>query len=302
MDYIAQLNEKLADIIVDFRENNRNNYPIFIVGAPRSGSTLVFQAVVSALSISYPTNLIARFWSNPVVGLILQNELFPGSQDFMSSFNSIHGYSRNFPLEPHEFGYFWSRWFDHSQTHYSGPGTSVDESFKKEISNLMALTCSNWCFKNLTLGLKISLLKQIFPEAKFIIVNRNPHDIATSLLQGRKELFGDVTKWWSLIPKEIKLIKDFCPEEQVVAQIFYTYNQIYSDIKNICSTDYIEIEYVKFCNQPNREIYSIAQHFQLSIRQNLPELFSNTPKEPNFGIQKFVDKYFSSGALYKGSF
>ena len=169
INLIKKMNSLLSGLngLEDIQDNSKTEYfPIFIIGAPRSGTTLIYQSLISALDVGYPSNLIARFWENPLFGYALQNDIYPDSYNFISSFESIHGYSKNSALEPHEFGYFWSRWFDDSKTHYTSPNTEVNPLLKKEINTLQNLSQKNWIFKNLTLGLKIPLLKKKFVYRK----------------------------------------------------------------------------------------------------------------------------------------
>ena len=50
-------------------------------------------------------------------------------------------------------------------------------------------------------GLRIGLLKEVFPDAKYIVVNRDPFFVAQSLLLARKKIYGDIIHWWGMMPK-----------------------------------------------------------------------------------------------------
>ncbi len=268
-------------------------FPIFIIGAPRSGTTLVYQALISALDVCYPSNLIARFWENPLLGYALQNDIYPEFSKFISSFESMHGYSENSALEPHEFGYFWSRWFDHSKTHFTSPDTEINPLLKKEINALLNFSQKDWIFKNLTLGLKIPLLKKKFPKAKFVVVTRTPGSVAASLLMGRIKRFGNKNHWWSLIPKEIDRLNQCSAEEQVVAQVFYCYRQIFDDLQILNEQDYHIVDYRQFCGKTKAIVTEIAEKWDLNVVNEIPLKFKCDLTTPPLKIAAYVDQYFT---------
>ena len=90
-------------------------YPvIFVVGAPRCGSTLVMQWLARTGKFAYPSNLLSRFYGAPYIGAKIQklitdpeydfnNELFDFDNEI--SFESNLGKTKG-ALEPNEFWYF----------------------------------------------------------------------------------------------------------------------------------------------------------------------------------------------------
>ena len=48
---------------------------IFIVGAQRSGTTLLMQLMTQYFELSYPNNFIARYWDSPYIGAILYKNI-----------------------------------------------------------------------------------------------------------------------------------------------------------------------------------------------------------------------------------
>ena len=94
--------------------------PIFIVGAPRSGTTLVYQALANQIDFSFFTNWVNIFPSSPVFASIkLSGKL--GNSDlnyFKSNYGLINGIN-----SPSEAGFIFREWFD----------TSSKESVNSEI-------------------------------------------------------------------------------------------------------------------------------------------------------------------------
>jgi len=110
---LFEMNQTLYPKELELISNFTNpNLPIiFIVGAQRSGTTLLMQLMTSFFKLSYPNNFIARYWNVPFIGAVLYNSL---SRNLNKKNNiDLHsdlGYTSG--LEgPHEFGYFWKKWF-----------------------------------------------------------------------------------------------------------------------------------------------------------------------------------------------
>ena len=106
---LKDLNAWLAPVSVAARETySSGTRPVlFVLGLPRSGTTLVAQALAATGALTYPSNFLARFWEAPVVGLRIQQALGIGEQgerDFTSDYGVTGGWS-----DPHEFAYFWER-------------------------------------------------------------------------------------------------------------------------------------------------------------------------------------------------
>jgi len=49
--------------------------PVFIIGAPRCGSTLLYKVLTECFKFFYFSNLTARFYKTPICGSLLQNML-----------------------------------------------------------------------------------------------------------------------------------------------------------------------------------------------------------------------------------
>jgi len=293
-NYICQLNEwLLADEIKisEYQDAEKKCFPLFIIGAPRSGTTLIYQALITRYKVEYPSNLIAKFWNNPIAGYALQKSIVK-ENDYSSNFASYDGFSDNAFMEPHEFGYFWGRWFPDKNSHYSSPNTKVSADLSRTIKGLMNVSQNSWVFKNLTLGLKILLIKRIFPAAKFIVVIRDIYNTAVSLMNGRIRRYGNKDSWWSLIPQEIARIRKMSAEEQVVAQVYFTYKQIQRDIVGINDNDWAVLYYEEFCKSPTEYFANKISKLNLEKKNTLPERFPiKMCRKHDNEIPKYICKY-----------
>ena len=53
---------------------------VFVVGVPRSGTTLTYQVLAATGAFAYPSNVVARFWRRPGHGVRVQRLLDHGRE------------------------------------------------------------------------------------------------------------------------------------------------------------------------------------------------------------------------------
>ena len=269
-------------LISDF---DRPQLPIvFIVGAPRSGSTLLSQTLAQTGSFSYVTNFVARFWIAPYVGMLIEDALgiqkLECDQSFVSKFGVTEGW-----VGPHEFGYFWARWFHFGETHQLDDKEleEVDlDALRKELAALESVYNKPLCFKYLPFGLHIPFLAEHFENSIFILCHRQPVYNMQSLLLARSKILGDEGHWWSLRPKEYPNLLSTSPYEQIAGQIYYTLKEIEISFSSLSPERFLHILYDDLCSQPrvevNRVVEAVGQtgveiHWKPDV---IPERFEST--------------------------
>ncbi|MBV7331992.1 sulfotransferase [Chloroflexi bacterium TSY] len=145
----------------------------------------------------------------------------------------------------------------------------------------------NYRVKNLTCGLQVRPLAQIFDQSFFIYCKRNPLYTMQSLLLARREVMGDEKKWISLRPKEYPDLLSLTPYEQVAAQVYYIAKDIEDSLRSLPTTQHVEIQYEDMCLQPYhflKKIMSSITHLENKANFTLiPEKFMTT------NIQKVSD-------------
>jgi len=234
--------------------------PIFIIGAPRTGSTIFYQAITNYWDIDYINNLESLLYKNIILGKLLSQKIFKSKchNNFKSCLGATKGYN-----SPSECGSFWYRWFP-TDRHFVG-ADELAESQKREmrrvVSAMIALKKKPLFFKNMNCGQRIGALSQIFPEAFFIYCTRNPLYTAQSLLETRKMVYGNYNTWWSIMPKEYHKLQLLRPAEQVVAQIYYIEKQINKDLEKYYSGKWIELKYEHFTENPLQQLQTIRSFF-----------------------------------------
>jgi len=231
---------------------------IFIVGAPRSGTTLVLQTIINHLNIGYVNNFIAKFWQAPTVGAMLFKSLdlpLPAI-DYQSEYGfttQIHG--------PHEFGYFWKRFFKYDESHELDPDklNNIDSNLLlREVASLETAMARPLVFKNPpALSLQIGYLKTTFPKAVFIHCKRKLLHNALSILKGRMQYMNDVNAWFSTKPREYDQLKSKPIPAQIVGQITAINEKIEADLQEIPEQNKLTVPYEEFCLNPSSFVQEI---------------------------------------------
>jgi len=185
--YLHQFNELVAKHSWELPENTLP--PIFIVGAPRSGTTLLTQVLISSFELGYIDNISSKFWTNPLMGVIISNAIEPFQDRILSDYSSNIGFTKG-ANGPHEFGYFWKRWFSYGKTHELTDAELKripSNEIQKEIHQLSSFFNIPFLFKNaVAITLQVAFLARIFPKAIFLYCNRDPLFNAQSLLLSTK--------------------------------------------------------------------------------------------------------------------
>lgn len=259
---LTELNSLLSpverELLTD--TDGRDSQLIFIVGMARTGSTLLSQILASSGAFAYPTNFLARFWEAPLVGARIQDALQILKSESIT-FGSDYGVTSGW-AGPHEFGYFWERFFTFVDYHVCSKADweRADlDLLRREVVSLLTYYDKPFFFKNMTCGLNIQLLSSVFPNARYIHVKRDPVYVAQSVYQARVKRLGDRTNWYSLRPAEYHTLKQYPVEEQIALQIRHVVGTIDEALGTLHPEHSIEIHYEDLCSDPEREIERALQ-------------------------------------------
>lgn len=233
--------------------------PVFIIGAPRCGSTLLYKVLTERFKFSYFSNFTAKSYKIPICGTLLQNIL--GVRARTGEYNFNYGQVEDLG-SPNECGEFWYRWFPRGMHVYVAPGQTPARNLKElraEIGGISAVSKRPIIFKNLYNSMRIAPIVEAMPEAVFIICRRHYIDNALSILKGRTKNLHSKDNWWSLPPKEIDYLANLSWAEQIAGQVYYTYQQIEDDKKRFGTERFIEIKYEEFCANVHSSVTRIEE-------------------------------------------
>lgn len=260
-ELFERINNSLEDIEQEaIKDFNKPEIPVvFIVGIQRSGTTLLMQLLANHFEINYPDNLIARFWRAPYIGAQLKEQLaYKIENDLTSDLGFTAGIS-----QPHEFGYFWKRWF--SDTTSDALENSEAEKLNKELDAWQKINNKPLVFKNLIQVVpNLVQIAQKIPNSYFLFVKRQNEFVIQSTLNSRKKMFGNHHEWFGIKPSNFKdIIQQKDPVLQVTEQVYYL-NKDFKDFKKAVRSERIlTVEYEKLAENTNLHLEKIKDWLQL---------------------------------------
>ena len=205
--------------------------PVFIVGAPRTGSTIIYQALTNAYQLGFIDNTACTWHRNLRFGLWLSQKKY-GDQPH-NNFKAEHGSTRNYGGHaPSECGQFWYRWLPkdrHFIDHHEVTSKMVTE-IRKEVLGVSAYLKQPLLFKNLNAGQRLRLIRKAFPSAKIIFIRRDPRFVIRSILKAREKTGVAPGDWWSIMPPNVKDLLSLSECEMSAAQVYYVEKQIQQDL------------------------------------------------------------------------
>ncbi len=230
-------------------EPRADRTPIFIVGAPRSGTTLAYQLLVEGLDVGWLANAHAARASD----VVAVEQAAPGRERRLGSdFDSMHGDTRG-EWGPSEAGEYWYRLLPRNR-HQQGVG-DVTDTLRADVAAMVRAFAdaagSSVVFKNTLNSLRVPLLAAALPEARFVLVERDLADNARSLLVGRVKR-GDVDAWWSARPDgaDELVASGAGPAEQVVWQAREVNRVAREDLEACAAGRWIRVGYDELCDDP----------------------------------------------------
>ncbi len=216
--------------------------PVFIIGPPRTGSTILYQALTQKLEVLYIDNLINMARNNTFIGFYLSQKIYGNTSH--NSNSSDRGATKGLH-SPNE-GLFWYKWLPKDKHHFN-PKELKEESIS-EIQNLLTAITNKYdkplLFKNLSFSVRLPFIKRLFPDAKIIYIKRNPLFVVQSVLLGKRKSNTPPNQIWSIKPKQYKQLAEMNDEiQQVVWQVYLIEKQIHEDIVLFNQQQVITVEY-----------------------------------------------------------
>lgn len=239
---------------------------IFVLGSPRTGSTLVYQILVNYFNFFYFSNFIAdNFPEHPSVGAALDQVMNPRSFiDYESKFGKTEGV-----WGPSEASAVFRNWFggEHpAQTKSCNILPGQELHFLKSMKSIYALTGRPILSKNAWNCFRIAAIMRLFPQAHFVWVRRDIGESAVSDLAARYRR-GGATVWNSATTSNYLEIQKLPYWQQVVEQQFEYNKSVEADLQQFSHGQFIEIWYEEICGDIERQLSRLESHFSA---QHLP--------------------------------
>jgi len=293
-------------IFTHFYKRRINEYvmkkpPVFIIGHWRSGTTFLHELLSSDPQFCY-----VSLWNTMLPDSF---PLFDSTKQFLSHFLPQTRPMDNIEVEidgPYEeeagiavlspWSFFHGLHFPRNaeeqylkSIHFTDLSQSEQKTWKKMYEDFMKTVVFSHDGKQLLLKdpantARIPLLLELFPEAKFIHIYRNPYNVYASTIKMRNKVLTKL----ALQQGNQKIIK-----EQVINNYKRLMNAYFKQKKLIPANHLIEIRYEDLVKQPMEKVKQIYHQLNLTRLENaLPAMNQYLQQKKNYktNVYQFDDK------------
>lgn len=237
-----------------------NNQPlVLIVGAPRSGTTLVYQTLAHYLDVTHPPNISAVLKRSPITAARLQRRFgsssTPRFENYYGQTSHLSGCNDAFSI--------WNRWLGEDRYQPRQTLTDDESADMRQFFNAWTNAFNKpFLNKNNRNAFATELLAEHLPQAKFVVVRRNPMFVAQSLIVARQRIQGNKQTAWGLESTHSSDSRDpLAYVDSVCRQIKTIDREMNRQLATIDSSRVFDMTYESFCETPQQMIAAIASKF-----------------------------------------
>ncbi len=258
--FLRALNAHLAERFEhDWPARTASPPSLFMIGLPRSGTTLLMQVLCACLDVGYIDNVAARFWRAPLTGIRLSRAVLGRRRD--RSWRSDHGKTPD-PAGPHEFAYFWHWLLRMERMPPYDPdvdGRAIDwDLVRRVLDNVSDAFGAPTIHKAMHAGYHVARLAQALPDSLFIHVRRPLLDVAASLAAARVRYYGDLQAWWSLFTPDYEALRTAPWWRQIAAQVTWLARRQAQGLAAVDPARVVTVPYASLCAAPAAVAQDIA--------------------------------------------
>jgi Sulfotransferase family len=254
--------------------------PVFIVGPPRTGSTLLYQLLVRRYCFCYFSNLLNAFPRTPLALAKLSKPLggFDAADDFSSQYGHTHGW-----YSPNQGRECWTRWLPESPNALEPAAVQSDVKMRirATVCALQRICGRPFVNKWPPNSVRVRLLADIFPQALFVRISRAAEPTVLSILRGRRELCQRGSGWFSVKPPGYRqVMKERAPEQQAAWQIASIERAIDADCTALGAERFFHVHYEDLTHRPRDVLDAVAAFYgraagtMLEKRCEIPRRFA----------------------------
>lgn len=258
----------------------------FIIGNPRSGTTFFTECLANSGCFSYPTNTLARFSYAPYIGALVQQLLFNKDFDPLNElnytdssilFNSNLGKTSGF-LAPNEFQHFFRNYISNYFPEYikQEEFKTIDfEDMKRNLCLIENVFQKPFITKAIMVQYNLADFYKEIPNSIFFYLKRDPFYVMQSIYMAREKYYGDLSKWWSVKPKEYESLKNKDVYHQIAGQVYHTDLSIQQSLEQIPEDKKLLVDYEDFCENPQKYFQKIKELYKEKNIEFISDNISN---------------------------
>ena len=238
----------------------KNRYPpLFIIGPPRSGTTLVYQYVLNTFHFGYFPNISKSHPHACVAAACLGKRKQPYEP---IPYASRHGIMEG-AMAPSDGWDIFGRWFPNVDFSQPVRDRRLYE-LKTIVSLFERLFGAPFANKNNANSVRISHLSRLFPDAIFVHVQRELVDTVISILEARRVLGLQPEKWWAVPPPQFRDQPFSSVVDMTIHQVWGLNAWIQQSLRDLPGDQAIKIEYDDFCRNPCSLAAQVGRSFAAS--------------------------------------
>ena len=244
--------------------------PVFVIGMPRSGTTVISEAISLHEEFGWISNYLTKFpnyvWISMLNRLCFISKIGIYIRGRKPQTNNLNSFFRKFFPYPSEAYNIWEIFLGKKfRNDYLFRKVATEEERKNVIEyfkKVLKYQGKKRLFVKLTGPPRIQFLTSIFPDAYFIHVIRDPRAVVNSLLKVKfwREGGGLERPWWKGLPQEY--IKEWekrnrSPVALAALQWKRVVSLTWEEKKYAQHGHFIEIRYEDFVEKPHEYLTKI---------------------------------------------
>ena len=245
--------------------------PIFLIGCPRSGTTVIFESIYVHPELGWFSHYFDKWPDHLWLNMLNQLIALP----FI--LNKVKNERRLFPFipEPTEGWNIWKKCFGEKFIYNSlsnnPPSLMEKKRAKKLLYNNLLYQRKGQYIGKLTGPPRINFLKQIFHDAIFINIVRDPRAVVSSLLNVSFWREGGYSSpWWKDLPaKYEKQWEETNKSPIALTALQWKYIVDLAEVEgdSLPSSQFMTIKYEDFTNEPEHTIKSVLRFCGLEFNK-----------------------------------